>query len=651
MKLNPSLRRTEAAVRVIGCLLTVQAAAGNLDPTNAPGPTMHTLEEIYQALNAVAPHPQTLAPTTSVIGAGYYAATNLAQVDPDLTAGNVRAGVNIFGVTGNSNVVNTSSGDATVNDLLTGKKAWADGFEFSGAMTNHGAVTLTPGTSQQSIPQGYHSGSGSVEGDTDLVSANIRADAGVFGVSGNSNVVNTSSGDAMAADIRSGKKAWVDGSAVTGKASIAVYPAPVARTGQTPTVPYNPANIGSDGNLQKGVPWPNPRFTDKGDGTVRDNLTGLIWLKDAGVIGSRAWKDALAICGALQSEECGLSDGSVEGDWRLPNINELQSLIDWRYCNPALPNTAGTGQYTSGDPFIGEGSWSCLTSTTVGDGGSDVIGISLNGGYRGSGASKGYVWPVRDPIGIREIQEPHHGGDYFEDFNDGLAQGWRPRWAADWAVVNGEYRAAAGTNGAIMQATYTNVVWRDLIAEAAIRRTGGTNSSSVLALRASPGFTWLGSTNLGLGSAYLVGINAAGDYYVGYFNNSAPFVFIQGWTRSSYLNTDTTANVVRVTLSGASIQVSFNGQLAFSRTDATIPGEGRFALMGYSGDGGTVETVHFFDNITVTDTSTGTAAAGAQASGTGGILTGDGPTILGQGTAGNPESGTSASVARTGDSR
>jgi hypothetical protein len=53
-------------------------------------------------------------------------------------------------------------------------------------------------------------------------------------------------------------------------------PAPVPKTGQTPTVPLDPAPGGSDGNLQKGVAWPNPRFTDNGNGTVTDNLTNLV---------------------------------------------------------------------------------------------------------------------------------------------------------------------------------------------------------------------------------------------------------------------------------------------------------------------------------------------------------------------------------------
>lgn len=52
--------------------------------------------------------------------------------------------------------------------------------------------------------------------------------------------------------------------------------APVPRTGQTTS--YAP---GDDGDLQKGVAWPVPRFTDNEDGTVTDNLTGLIWLTNA----------------------------------------------------------------------------------------------------------------------------------------------------------------------------------------------------------------------------------------------------------------------------------------------------------------------------------------------------------------------------------
>ena len=45
------------------------------------------------------------------------------------------------------------------------------------------------------------------------------------------------------------------------------------------------AGTGQDGELQAGVAWPEPRFIDNRDGTVTDNLTGLMWLKDAGCMG------------------------------------------------------------------------------------------------------------------------------------------------------------------------------------------------------------------------------------------------------------------------------------------------------------------------------------------------------------------------------
>ncbi len=53
------------------------------------------------------------------------------------------------------------------------------------------------------------------------------------------------------------------------------------------------AGTGQDGELLKGVAWPSPRFMDNGNGTVTDNLTGLIWLKDANCFISRTWADAL----------------------------------------------------------------------------------------------------------------------------------------------------------------------------------------------------------------------------------------------------------------------------------------------------------------------------------------------------------------------
>ncbi len=92
---------------------------------------------------------------------------------------------------------------------------------------------------------------------------------------------------------------------------------PIPKTGQT--ISYFPYD---DGDLQTGVAWPDPRFTDKGNGTVVDNLTGLTWTQDANLpINQVTWDTALALCENL--------DLGGETDWRLPNIREMESLLDW----------------------------------------------------------------------------------------------------------------------------------------------------------------------------------------------------------------------------------------------------------------------------------------------------------------------------------
>jgi hypothetical protein len=92
------------------------------------------------------------------------------------------------------------------------------------------------------------------------------------------------------------------------------YPAPVEKTGQTTSYA-----TGDDGDLERGVAWPNPRFTNNGDGTVTDNLTGLIWLQDANCFGLKNWDNTLSACNGLANGQCGLTDGSNAGDWKLPN--------------------------------------------------------------------------------------------------------------------------------------------------------------------------------------------------------------------------------------------------------------------------------------------------------------------------------------------
>lgn len=64
-----------------------------------------------------------------------------------------------------------------------------------------------------------------------------------------------------------------------------------------------------------------------GDGTVTDVATGLIWQQQDDAI-VRTHAEAIIYCESLNL--AGVSD------WRLPNIKELASIIDYRSDSPAI---------------------------------------------------------------------------------------------------------------------------------------------------------------------------------------------------------------------------------------------------------------------------------------------------------------------------
>ncbi len=168
--------------------------------------------------------------------------------------------------------------------------------------------------------------------------------------------------------------------------------APVEKTGQIMSYA-----VGDDGALRKGVAWPNPRFTDNTNGTVKDNLTRLIWLKNANAFGYRTWEQALSDANTLASGSAGLTDGSEAGDWRLPNVKELQSLIDFAYTGPALSSASGTSQWSAGNPFSGVQSGIYWSSTTDSGNTTDAWYVNLANGDVANDGKTGatYVWPVR----------------------------------------------------------------------------------------------------------------------------------------------------------------------------------------------------------------------------------------------------------------
>jgi hypothetical protein len=459
--------------------------------------------------------------------------------DVNLIPGNIKSGAAIFGVNGS---VIQATGNAAAGDVLKGKSFSNAAGAGTGTMPNIGAVTITPGLTGKTIPAGYHNGSGTVSGDANLISGNIKSGAAIFGVSGAHAVVDTSSGTATAGDMLSGKIAYVNGAAVTGNVAAGsnvsgvngnpaiTIPDGLYSGGKSATaadanlIPGNikggtaifgvngsviqatgnavagavlsgdtfsnssaagllgtmkrngtliimpstkqqkipigyhdgagyvygdqylvPGNIksgtsifgvagsvipiglvrlvaktgqttsyatGDDGYYQYGIdpaidpagaagPYNTPpsggtRFTDNGDGTVTDNLTALIWLKNANCTdteggkitftnGALTWADALNWSNALASGFCKLNDNSTAGQWRLPNINELHSL------GPTWP---------TGIPFTGvqssQSSWYWSSSTYA----SNTVGawfVDMSGGnvHLVNKADVDYVWPVR----------------------------------------------------------------------------------------------------------------------------------------------------------------------------------------------------------------------------------------------------------------
>lgn len=68
-------------------------------------------------------------------------------------------------------------------------------------------------------------------------------------------------------------------------------------------------------------------FKANGDGTVTDRATGLMWQQNDDGKG-RDWKSALAYCSGLRL--------AGHDDWRLPDVKELQSIVDYRRSSPAI---------------------------------------------------------------------------------------------------------------------------------------------------------------------------------------------------------------------------------------------------------------------------------------------------------------------------
>lgn len=78
---------------------------------------------------------------------------------------------------------------------------------------------------------------------------------------------------------------------------------------------------------------------DNGNGTV--TLNGLVWLKDAGCLAKGSYSAGKGAVAGLSSGQCGLTDGSTSGQWRLPSPDEMRMLSS----NLGLFTHVATGYY------------------------------------------------------------------------------------------------------------------------------------------------------------------------------------------------------------------------------------------------------------------------------------------------------------------
>lgn len=144
---------------------------------------------------------------------------------------------------------------------------------------------------------------------------------------------------------------------------------------------------GQDGDTEAGAPWPSPRFTDHGDGTVADAVSGLVWLKDAGCLGQgegEAPATLVARFNAAPGDFQCLDYAGSAGDWRLPTREELRGLLDYAQVSPGLPPSA---------PFHRVGPAAYWVSGDAGAQTEDLGRAARVGADAAVAASA--VWPVR----------------------------------------------------------------------------------------------------------------------------------------------------------------------------------------------------------------------------------------------------------------
>lgn len=153
-------------------------------------------------------------------------------------------------------------------------------------------------------------------------------------------------------------------------------------------------------------------YTDNGDGTVTDNVTGLMWEQtptNTSAADGMSWQEAYDYCESLEL--------AGYDDWRLPTTKELFSISDftqgWPYLNTTYFDLAIQNEISKDEQY-----WADLYVGTTVEGGTSGAAFGVN---HVTGHIKAYAATVSGQMGnfVRAVRGGNYGVNDFVDNGDG----------------------------------------------------------------------------------------------------------------------------------------------------------------------------------------------------------------------------------------
>lgn len=173
------------------------------------------LVDAFEQVSGTTIVPKTLSDANDTVEEGFYEATTLSTVDPQLVSDNIKTGVTIFGVVGAADIQDIGDADLTVGEAPTGKKFYA---VSGGVKTGTGTKTLTD--DNETVAAGYYAATTLSAVDAHLASANIKSGVSIFGKAGAATVQEIGAADAAVGNVLATKTFF----SVTGAIKTGVMP-------------------------------------------------------------------------------------------------------------------------------------------------------------------------------------------------------------------------------------------------------------------------------------------------------------------------------------------------------------------------------------------------------------------------------------------